>query len=198
MKLSSVCLCMLIAPFYSSHASDANIPVYFSFDAGANLMGKVQHPSTDLTLSMETGARFDAAIGYNFFRSDIINVGADLEMGFIYNGINHGTVDGQTVSASGYLIQVPLLVNAHVQLIPSSNWNPYLSIGGGAIRSTLTFDWFHSSEEIEPAMQAAAGLTYDAGDILSIGIGYKYLVAFPNDLRRVVNHAALVVFAFNY
>jgi opacity protein-like surface antigen len=191
-------LCLLIAPFFSSQANDANMPVYFTFDAGANLMGKVQHPSTDLTLSMETGARFDAAVGYNFFRSDVVNVGADLETGFIYNGINHGTIDGELVSASGYLIQVPLLVNARVQLIPSSNWNPYVAIGGGAIRSTLTFDWFHSAEEIQPAFQAAAGLTYDAGDTISVGIGYKYLVTFPEDLRRGTNHAALIVVGLNY
>jgi hypothetical protein len=62
----------------------------------------------------------------------------------------------------------------------------------------LSFDWFASEEELEPAAQAMAGLTYDAGDIVSVGIGYKCLVCWPDRLRRVTNHAALVVIGFNY
>ena len=198
MKISSVWVCAFLLIQAASLAAERTDPLYLTLDAGANLMSKVQHPATALTLSMETGARFDASFGVNFVRNDIVTVGGELEVGMIYNGINHGTLNGARLDPAGYLFQVPGLINARASFVPNSAWRPYIGIGGGAVRSTLALDGYPKEDEYEPAAQGMAGLLYDAGDVVSVGIGYKFLMTWPDQLRRVTNHAATIVLAFDF
>lgn len=201
MKLSSLFLISLLFfnVFPSYAAQPGEMPFYLVFDIGGNMLDRMEHAYSATTLHMEPGARADVALGFRFFESTPVALGAQLETGILYNGIDNGEVNGERQDVDGALIQVPLIVSATFRFLPHTDWNPYLAIGGGAVRSDLTIDWFWGGREFQPAAQLAAGLTYSGGDeALSFGIGYKCLAAYPDNLRANYNHAVVFVLGLGF
>jgi hypothetical protein len=99
-------------------------------------------------------------------------------------------------SFRGDYYQVPLLGNLVLKLHPPGLLVvPYVGVGGGGdyswarIRSPGFFGFSSNSDEVDPAVQAMAGVRFRLSPISDLGLGYKFLAAFPGDGRNTATHA---------
>jgi opacity protein-like surface antigen len=172
---------------------------YLGSDLGPSFMPDFQSPrfGVPASFSANSGVRFDVAAGYNFVRTDRLTLGGEFETGVIYNYLNTVWLAGSPTPLRGDYYQVPLLANLVLRLDPDSFVVPYFGIGAGGDDSSVRIHlpWYYgygygtSNDELDPAVQAKAGLRFRLNSFTDMGLGYQFLAAFPSEGRYVGTHS---------
>jgi len=148
----------------------------------------------DASLVLDAGFRFDVPLGYRvnewfsveFAPGVIVNPMDSMN----FNGtltVGSNTFSGGTsADVSGYLVQVPLLVNFILTIPTNSEWEPFVGGGVGGLFSSMSFNKLDApggtsidlSGENSTAWalgySALAGLNYHFSRDISIGVIYKF------------------------
>jgi len=114
----------------------------------------------------------------------------EVQAGFLYNGIDSFQPDNaDSVSFSGSLMQVPMLLNGMVEAPLKGRIKPFAGAGFGAVMSWLNVDQSldlgestpvsidGSSTEFSFAYQLSAGVRYDLPGDAFVALTYRYLGA---------------------
>jgi opacity protein-like surface antigen len=122
----------------------------------------------------------------------IIGVTLQLDTGVIWNQI-HG-------SARGDLYQVPFLVGTEYAFHTGSIVEPYVGVAGGGVYSD--FDIYsgfgRDQSTVSAGVQAMAGVRFKLSESAEIGVGYKFLGAWPSNVDFLGTHAASVTFVVRF
>lgn len=127
-------------------------------------------------VSFDPGVRFGLGFGYNVTEW----FAAEAELGMIWNEIDEMT-GASYVDAR--LLNVPFLVNAKLQWPNASVVRPYVGAGAGGASSVLDIDDLHygnaffwgSASDVTFAWQGFAGVQFELGQNMSLGVEYRYL-----------------------
>ena len=158
------------------------------------------------SFSTRPGVRFGVEPGFNFLASDSLTLGAEFETGVIYNYISSIRNAGAGTNLRGDLYQVPVLGNLVLKLNTDSFVLPYLGVGGGGDYSSVSIrnqPFFHfgnstTDDEFDPAVQAMVGVRFRITPISEVGVGYKFLAAFPNEGSTLTTHAVQASFTLHF
>jgi opacity protein-like surface antigen len=156
------------------------------------------------SFSMRPGIRFSAEPGYNFMATDRLALGGEFETGVIYNEISSVSGSGSPGPLRGRYYQVPLLGNLVLTVHPNSFVVPYVGVGGGGdyssarIRSLGFFGYGTSDQEVDPAVQAMAGVRFRLNANTDLGLGYKFLVALPGEGGSIQTHSVMASFTVRF
>jgi hypothetical protein len=202
-----------VAPAYGADSSQ-DLGFYITSDFGPSFMPDFQSSRFGFpgSFSARPGVRFGAAPGFNFLATGKLTLGAEFETGVIYNYLNSVTATtppmgfgaGATAPMRGDYYQVPLLGNLVLKFHPDSFVIPYIGVGGGGDYSDViihTPGLFGSStwdDQINPAVQAMAGIRFRLNAMSDVGFGYKFLAAFPNSSSYIGTHAAVATFTVRF
>ena len=146
-------------------ASDS--ATYFHFDVGPNFLQKTRQTFSDgfeRDLKWDMGFRVSIAQGFNLTSWAAI----ELETGFLYNEWEDN--DDEWVG------NVPILANA-VFKYEIGRVTPFIGVGGGGSIFLAKTAFFQNDSDyyLVAAWQGQAGLRYNIGQDLAIGVVYKYL-----------------------
>jgi opacity protein-like surface antigen len=142
--------------------------------------------------------------GYNFLSSSQLTLGAFFETGILYNHIKSVRDAGVWTSLRGDYYQVPLLGELELKFHPNSIVAPYIGVGGGGDYSAARLhpaDFYgvhSSSDRIDPAAQAMAGVRFRINSNADVGLGYKFLADFPSSGQYIGTHSALATFTMRF
>lgn len=185
------------APAYVVAPGD-EVGFYFAGDIGPSFVPDFNSSRFGFpaSFSPDVGVRISGELGYNFLASGGLTLGGEFETGLIYNEL--GSVSGGGLYYyHGDYYQVPLLANLVLKLHLGSFVVPYIGFGGGGDYSEArvhTHDYYGYSAwsyETDPAIQAMAGVRFPLSPGCELGVGYKFLAAFPSE-GTIMTHAALV------
>lgn len=168
-----LCACAALASLFAPVAL-ADEGLYLRLAAGGGDVDEDSFGSADF----ELGYVGSAAIGYSwFFPESIADLRIELEGSYRYNDVD--TVAG--LSADGEVEAYSAMVNGYFDFRTNLVVVPYLGVGfggtniryeddgaGGALSSIDDHDTVF-------AYQVMAGITYDLGDNLGIGLEYRFL-----------------------
>ena len=115
---SAFCVAFILNVSINAAGNPESGGLYVSLDGGVNLLKRIEHPTTPMTLNTDPGVRFDAALGYRFFESTPVAIGAQLETGILYNGVRNGERSGSRVDVDGHLIQIPIIASVAFRFLP--------------------------------------------------------------------------------
>jgi opacity protein-like surface antigen len=198
-------------PAYVPNAGN-DLGFYFNGDLGPSFMPDFQSSRFGFPGSFSTraGVRFDVEPGFNFLATDTLTLGGEFETGVVYNRLRSVTAAGSATpywgdwGDWGDYYQVPLLGNLVLKLHPDSFVVPYVGVGGGGdaswarIRPHGFFGFDNHSDEVDPAVQAMAGVRFRLAPNVELGVGYKFLAAFPSEGRYIATHAAAASFSVRF
>jgi hypothetical protein len=192
-------------PAYVPNAGN-DLGFYFNGDLGPSFMPDFQSSRFGFpgSFSTRSGARLDAEPGFNFLAAGPLTLGGEFETGVIYNRLHSITEAGAATWYRGDYYQVPLLGNLVLKIHPDSLVVPYVGVGGGGdaswarIRWPGFFGYETRSDEVDPAVQAMGGVRFRLAPDCDLGVGYKFLAAFPNEGRYIATHAAAVTFTVRF
>jgi len=186
--------------------SNKDLGLYLSGDAGSSFL-----PDTDTSrfgfpgkLSARRGLRTDIAPGYNFLATDKFTLGGELETGLIYNHLSSVSKAGSSVTFRGDYYQVPMLGNLVFKAHPTPWCAPYVGAGAGGdyswagIHSPGFAGFQTSSSEIDPAAQALGGVRFKVSARCDVGVGYKFLAAFPAEGKYIGTHSVGASFSMRF
>jgi opacity protein-like surface antigen len=151
-----------------------------------------------------TGFRFDLEPGYNFLTAPALTLGGEFETGILYNYLSSVTENGFSGSLHGDYYQVPILANLVVHFHTDSIVLPYVGVGGGGdysearIHSPGFFGYENTNDRIDPAVQGMAGVRFRINPVTDVGLGYKFLAAFPSGGHYIGNHSILANFVVHF
>lgn len=154
--------------------------------------------------SPRVGERFCVAPGFDFFSAGGLSIGADFETGFIYNDIHNIQSSGQGTDLHVDNYQVPILGDLVFKFHPNSWVTPFIGVGGGGdyfhgvVRQYGFFGDWYSDDQINPAVQAMAGVRFRMNSAIDFGLSYKYLAAFPDGNAAIATHAVLASVSFKF
>ncbi len=204
-----------VVPAYVPYSGN-DLGFYFNGDVGASFMPDFQSTRFGFpgSFSARPGTRVDAEPGFNFLAAGPLTFGGEFETGVIYNRLHSVTEAGSATSYRGEYYQVPLLGNLILRIHTDSLVVPYLGIAGGGDASWARVRWpgysryvggsppgFSSetrSDEVDPAAQAMAGVRFQIAPNVEVGVGYKFLAAFPNQGKYIATHAAAFTFSVRF
>lgn len=169
-------LCGLTALLLTAGVHAAESSTYMLFDVGANYIGEITQDFLELPplppgvtvedprkLKMELGVRVSVAEGFRLNRF----LAVEVESGALYNELK---------GSSDWLVQVPILANLVLRYQCKGGWSGYIGGGGGGsvviVNSTTGHD---EHATIVPAWQGMAGINYQFGNNVSLGVVYKYM-----------------------
>jgi opacity protein-like surface antigen len=192
-------------PVYGADSSK-DLGFYFDGDLGPSFMPDFQSSRFGFpgSFSARPGVRLGVEPGFNFLAGDRLTLGGEFETGVIYNYLYSIKEAGSPTSLRGDFYQVPILGNLVLKLHPDSFVVPYVGVGGGGDYSRARihmpgfFDSETHNEEIDPAVQAMAGVRFRLNAICELGFGYKFLAAFPSEGRYFGTHSASVTFTLRF
>jgi|ERR1700722_362011 len=199
-----------VAPTYTMPAYASNsgndLGFYLNADLGPSLMPDFQSSrfGSEGNFSMRPGLRGDVEPGFNFLSTGALTLGGEFETGVIYNRIHSLTEAGSVVAYRGDYYQVPVLGNLVLKLHPDSFVVPYVGVGGGGdwsrarIHQSGFFGFENHSDEIDLAVQAMGGVRFRLDSNIDLGLGYKFLAAFPNEGRYIATHAVGATFTVRF
>jgi len=105
----------------------------------------------------------------------------------------------------GDYYQVPLLGELVLKFHPDSFVVPYVGVGGGGdysvgrIHPRGFFGGNMETDEIDPVVQGVAGVNFRLNPVTEVGLGYKYLAAFPGGGNgNTATHAVLATFNLKF
>ena len=192
-----------------SYQSSSDVGFHLDADLGPSIMQNFNSPRFDFPghFSADPGVRFSISPGYDFLSTRALTLGADLETGVIYNLVNK--VEDAWVSVPRVRVnyyQVPLLAGLTFKFHPNSFFTPYVGISGGGDYSAARLhprafvgDTESSSDDIDPAVQGAAGLQMRLNSRSDVGFGYKYLAALPGGgSSPIITHAVLASISYKF
>ena len=191
------------APAYVVGPRD-DLGFYFTGDIGPSFVPDFNSSRFGFpaSFSPDTGVRISADLGYNFLASGGLTLGGEFETGLIYNELSSVNGGGSSYSHGDYY-QVPLLANLVLKYHLGSVV-PYVGFGGGGDYSEARvhahgyyYGYSAWSYETDPAIQAMAGVRFPLSPICDLGVGYKFLAAFPGE-GTIMTHAALVNFTLRF
>jgi opacity protein-like surface antigen len=186
--------------------SNKDLGFYIGGDVGPSFVQDFQSSRFGFpgSFSARPGIRLDAEPGYNFLATDKLTLGAEFEAGLIYNYLRSVRQGGNPTSLRGDYYQVPLLGNLVLKFHPNSFVAPYIGVGGGGdyssanIHSPGFFGFKNWNDEIDPAVQGKAGVRFRLNSMSDMGVGYKFLAAFPSEGRYIGTHAAEFTFTVRF
>lgn len=177
-------LAMLAVCATTAKADGAQTGFYLSGDSGLNELEQFHHIST------EPGLRFDLDAGYGFSLAPQLTLGAELETGFIYNNLRIKKTGGEDD-------QIPLLGNL-VLNYHLGKFVPYVGAGIGGDYSALSAGEKANYSNVDPAIQAEAGVRYEVCDHFEVGLGYKYLADFVDRDITISENAFLLSATYHF
>jgi hypothetical protein len=193
----------------ANYESSPGTGFHLSADLGSSLMQNFNSPRFGFPghFSADPGLRFSIAPGYDLVSTRALTLGADVETGVIYNRIDK--VEDSSVPAPGVRVnyyQVPLLAGLTLKFHPNSFLTPYVGISGGGDYSAARLhprafvgDTESSSDDLDPAVQGAAGLRMHLNSRSDLGLGYKYLAVLPGGSSSpIITHAVLASFDYQF
>jgi opacity protein-like surface antigen len=187
---------------------DKEVGFYFNGNLGPSFIPnfKSSRLGFEGDFHMDPGVRFAAEPGYNFLSTRLLTLGGEFETGVIYNRISH--VDNQELQIwrRGDYYQVPLLGNLEIKFHPNSFVVPYVGLGGGGDATWTSMNrWDYyggygksSHDEVDPAVQAMAGVRFRLNSMIDFGVGYKFLADFPSEGKYIATHAAQATFTVRF
>lgn len=131
---------------------------------------------TSSALALNPGIRVDVPIGYRF------NEWFSLEFapGMIYNKMQD-VLTPDSLAIGGYLMQVPMIVNAILTIPTDSPFEPFVGAGFGGVFSKISVNGLGSLgvEDLSGSSwacgySALAGLNYHVDKDISVGFVYKF------------------------
>jgi opacity protein-like surface antigen len=194
-----------VAPIYVAEYSP-DVGFYLNGNLGPSFMPDFQSSRFGFPGSFSTrpGVRFGAEPGFNFLSGNGLTLGAEFETGVIYNYLHSVQDAGAPTPLRGDYYQVPLLGNLELKFHPGSFVVPYVGIGAGGDWSEArlhlpgyfgfgpgSYGSENRSDEVDPAVQAMGGVRFKINSMIDVGMGYKFLAAFPSEGRYIATHAAL-------
>jgi opacity protein-like surface antigen len=194
-----------VAPAYTADSSE-DLGFCLSGDLGPSFIQNFQSSRFGFParISARPGARFGVEPGYNFLATDALTIGGEFETGVIYNSLHSVSKPGAPWPLRGDYYQVPLLGSLVLKVHTGSFVEPYVGVGGGGdysaarIRSPGFFGFRTRSDEIDPAVQGMAGVRFRLNRISNVGLGYKFLAAFPNQGQYIGTHSVLASFTVRF
>jgi len=186
--------------------SGRDLGFYINGDACAALMPNFQSSRFGFpgNFRTDTGVRFGVEPGCNFLATDRLTLGGEFETGLIYNRLSSVRAQGSQRTLKGDYYQVPLLGNLVLTLHPNDFVAPYVGVGAGGDYSWAGIDspgfsrHKTSSGEIDPALQALAGVRFRLNSRCDVGVGYKFLADFPDRGKYLATHAAMASFTMRF
>jgi opacity protein-like surface antigen len=194
-----------IVPAYVPNSGN-DLGFYFDGELGPAFMPDFQSSrfGSAASFSPRPGVRLDAEPGFNFLAAGPVTLGGEFGTGVIYNRLCTVTEAGSAASYRGDYYQVPLLGNLVLRMHTDSLVVPYVGVGGGGdaswarIRSPDYFGFVSRSDEVDPAVQAMGGVRFQLAANIDLGVGYKFLAAFPDEGKYIATHAAAVSFTVRF
>jgi len=185
--------------------SDKDLPYYLNGDLGLSILPDFQNSSFGFPgeFHADDGVRFDMETGYNFLNAGRLTLAGEFVTGVAYDRISGVWVADSPTSLHGEYYQVPLLVNLVASFHANSFIVPYVGVGGGgdcsfaSIRSPFYFG-YSTSDQVDPAVQAEAGVRFRLNPWTEMGVGYKFLADFPSHGDYVPTHAILASFTLKF
>jgi hypothetical protein len=131
--------------------------------------------------------------------------------GFMWNSVDHfGGVPLSSVGESVNIYSVPILAGVTLKLPNRTHFIPFLGIAGGANISEFYLNnngTKNNSTDVEPAVQADAGLSYAINPDTSLGIDYKFMATLAqryqingNDISQsgIYIHGIFIILSINF
>jgi opacity protein-like surface antigen len=140
-------------------------------------------PRLNFDYSFDPGVRVDFAPGLNFNQYFAF----ELNTGITWNSLDGIEVGGQSQSADGDLIQVPILANFIAKVPTQIGLTPFIGAGGGGVYTRLAIGDVNgvevddSGDDFFGAFQLFGGLTFEVTEGCHIGAAYNFMHVFSND-----------------
>ena len=190
--------------YYSSSSHDLGFE--FEGDLGVSVLPDFDSSRFGFPgrFSTQPGMSLGLEPGYNFLSTSRLTLGALFETGVLYNHIKSVRDAGVWTSLRGDYYQVPLLGELELKFHPNSIVVPYIGVGGGGDYSAARIHraYFYgvnsSSDKIDPAVQAMAGVRFRINSMADVGLGYKFLADFPASGQYIGTHSALATFTVRF
>ncbi len=193
----------LIASAVTLHAGDNISGFYVGADAGINFESDLTYTGSGIPyqLSVQTGVRADATVGYAIKLTDHLTIGPEVEGGVIYNTINQLSSGIGNFSGTGSITQIPVMGNAVLKWHFCRHWIAYGGAGAGYDYNTLEFNsapYFNEkNNESDFAWQVMGGVKYKLGRN-ELGVGYTYFAYTPSGFKSVGNNTIFVSYTFDF
>jgi opacity protein-like surface antigen len=204
------CLAAVAGP---AHAEGEG--AFLNADVGASFI-----PHLSGGVHADPGVRFSLVPGYRIHDDDTLGISLQFETGVIWNAteMTPGGGTGGILPPGGFgaalhadLYQVPFLAGIEFSFHASRAVVPYIGVaGGGSYTEWQTHESVaaalgqSSSEDTENqtsvsgAVQGAAGVRIKLNEHMELGVGYKFLNAFPPEVNYIGTHSASVTFVWRF
>lgn len=229
MKLSKIFTAITagtLAIVASAHGQDHwNDPLngfYANAAVGVNILGDIKSSGGDMSFktSTDVGERISLGVGYMVPLAKSTSIGLEFETGALVNTLGKVTATEKspfmlgssttTDDLNGYYYQLPFLVNGVLVCHAVPKFTFYVGIGGGGVYSRMhlhridDIEVDEDADETDGAFQAMGGVRYQLAPNQEVGLSYKYLavfcnnVSFGNNTDTVQNHAVMATYTFHF
>ena len=143
-------------------------------------------------INADPGIRFSLVPGYRIYNDDTFGVSLQFETGMVWNSINN--------SSGGDLYQVPFLLGVEYAFHTGTIIEPYIGVAGGGLYSEMAFNSRFEEDQSSTswAVQGMAGIRFRLSDHAELGVGYKFMAAFPSGVDYLGTHSASVMFIWRF
>jgi opacity protein-like surface antigen len=199
-----------LASVGAASANAADVGFFLGGSAGVNFVDNIEvgaaAPVNSIEFAFDPGFRFDVSGGYTFLANDTLTLAAAGEIGFIYNSLERGdAANGVSLPIDGDFYQVPLLGKVVLTVMPDSQFSPFASVGVGGVYSRLDVNSVggdesaeSSGDETDPAFQGQLGMKYKFNESCLVGLSYKCLIVFAEDIDEYFNHSVSLTFGVRF
>jgi hypothetical protein len=169
---------------------------------------------------VDPGVRFNLAPGYRIYNDDTMAVSLQFETGVIWNHVRDSFGGGFNQVQMGPqvglgepphtdLYQVPFMAGVEYSFHTGTLVEPYIGVAGGGVYTDWASYWGgdegpgdgrleHHQTSVSGAVQGAAGVRFKLNDHFELGVGYKFLACFPNDVDYLGTHSVLATFTWRF
>ena len=143
-------------------------------------------------LTVDPGIRFSVVPGYRIYNDDIFGVSLQAETGLVWNQVSG--------NAHGDLYQVPFLAGFEYAFHTGCLVEPYIGVEGGGVYADFDYYNFSHGKEssVSGAVEGMAGVRFKLSDSAELGVGYKFMAAFPSGYDYLGTHAVSLTFVLRF
>ncbi|MHB8707622.1 MAG: outer membrane protein [Desulfuromonadales bacterium] len=145
-------------------------------------------PGSDVEISFDNGYGGGLAAGYDFGRARL-----ELEGSYRNNDLDKVRTSAGDVEANEDLEVFTVLINAYADFATGGPATPYLGVGAGYARAEVD-----DIEDEFVAGQLAAGVLLAVSPVVSVDLGYRYLLPIDKDDLDIRQHTASVGLQFRF